>query len=132
MSQTDPIADLLTRIRNSIRARYNEVIVGHSRLREAVCRVLMNEGFLDGVEVAGEVPEKKLVLKLRYSASREPVLKGLVRVSRPSIRRYSGASEIGKRKGAMGVQIVSTPLGVMTGREARRKNVGGEILCRVW
>jgi small subunit ribosomal protein S8 len=72
------------------------------------------------------------VLKLRYSAAREPVIRGIQRVSRPSLRRYAGADEIGKPRGAMGVQIVSTPLGVMTGREARRKRVGGEILCRIW
>src|ERR1700723_1622841 len=104
MSQTDPIAELLTRIRNAMRARYNELTVPHSRLREAICRVLMAEGFLAGVD----------------------------RISKPSNRRYAGAAEIGKVRGAMGVQIVSTPLGVMTGREARRRKVGGEILCRVW
>ncbi len=132
MSQTDPIADLLTRIRNGTRARFNEVMLDHSRLREAICRVLASEGFLDNVEVGGEAPKRKLVLKLRYSDSREPVIRGIERVSRPSLRRYAGANEIGKQRGAMGVQIVSTPLGVMTGREARRKRVGGEILCRVW
>ncbi|MGO9454651.1 MAG: 30S ribosomal protein S8 [Candidatus Binataceae bacterium] len=132
MSQTDPIADLLTRIRNAMRARFNDLIVDHSRIREAICRVLMAEGFLDGVEVGGEAPKRKLVLKLRYSATREPVIRGIQRVSRPSIRRYAGADEIARVRGAMGVHIVSTPLGVMTGREARRKRVGGEILCRVW
>jgi small subunit ribosomal protein S8 len=94
--------------------------------------VLAAEGFLDGVEVGGEAPKRKLILKLRYSASREPVIRGIQRVSKPSVRRYAGADEIGRSRGAMGVQIVSTPLGVMTGREARRKRVGGEILCRVW
>jgi len=132
MSRTDPIADLLTRIRNAMRARFNEVIVEHSRLREAICRVLVAEGFLDGVEAGGEVPKRRLVIKLRYSAAREPVIKGIQRVSKPSLRRYAGADEISKARGAMGVHIVSTPLGVMSGREARRKRVGGEILCRVW
>ncbi|HEY6421080.1 MAG TPA: 30S ribosomal protein S8 [Candidatus Binataceae bacterium] len=132
MSQTDPIAELLTRIRNAMRARYNELVVPHSRLREAICRVLQSEGFLESVDVAGEVPKKKLALRLRYSPTREPVIRGLQRVSRPSIRRYAGADVIAKAKGAMGVHIVSTPLGVMTGREAKRKRVGGEILCRVW
>jgi small subunit ribosomal protein S8 len=132
MSQTDPIADLLTRIRNATRARFNEVVLDHSRVREAICRVLAAEGFIDAVEVGGESPRRKLVLKLRYSSAREPVIRGIQRVSRPSLRRYAGAEEVGKSRGAMGVQIVSTPLGVMTGREARRKRVGGEILCRVW
>jgi small subunit ribosomal protein S8 len=132
MSQTDPIADLLTRIRNAMGARFNDLVVDHSRIREAICRVLMAEGFLDGVEVGGEMPRRKLVLKMRYSGEREPVIRGIQRVSKPSVRRYAGADEIGRTRGAMGVQIVSTPLGVMTGREARRKRVGGEILCRVW
>jgi len=132
MSQTDPIAELLTRIRNAMRARYNELTLPHSRLREAICRVLMAEGFLAGVEVGGEVPKKMLALKLRYSPTRESVIRGIDRISKPSNRRYAGAAEIGKVRGAMGVQIVSTPLGVMTGREARRRKVGGEILCRVW
>ena len=132
MSQTDPIAELLTRIRNAMRARYNELMIPHSRLREAICRVLMAEGFLAGVEVGGEGAKKTLALKLRYSATRESVIRGIDRVSKPSNRRYADAAEIGKSRGAMGVQIVSTPLGVMTGREARRRKVGGEILCRVW
>ncbi len=133
MSQTDPIADLLTRIRNAMRARFGELEVTHSRQREALSRVLLAEGFLDGVAVAGEVPKKRLVLKLRYSQAREPVIRGLARVSRPSLRRYAGVGELSRARGAaMGVEIVSTPLGVMTGREARQKHVGGEILCRVW
>ena len=132
MSQTDPIAELLTRIRNAMRARYNELTLPHSRLREAICRVLLDEGFIGGVEVGGEIPKKVLALKLKYSPTREPVIRGIERISKPSQRRYAGVDVIGKVRGAMGVQIVSTPLGVMTGREARRKKVGGEILCRVW
>ena len=132
MSQTDPIAELLTRIRNAMRARYNDLTLPHSRLREAICRVLLAEGFIGGVEVGGEAPRKILALKLRYSTAREPVIRGIERISKPSRRRYAGIDEIAKVRGAMGVQIVSTPLGVMTGREARRRKVGGEILCRVW
>jgi small subunit ribosomal protein S8 len=115
-----------------MRARYNDLTLPHSRLREAICRVLLSEGFIGGVEVGGEVPKKILALKLRYSTAREPVIRGIERISKPSRRRYAGIDEIAKVRGAMGVQIVSTPLGVMTGREARRKKVGGEILCRVW
>jgi small subunit ribosomal protein S8 len=132
MAHTDPIADLLTRIRNAMHARFNQVVVDHSRIREAICRVLESEGFLGGIEIGGEPPRRKMVLKLRYGAEREPVIRGIQRVSKPSVRRYAGADELGRVRGAMGVQIVSTPLGVMTGREARRKRVGGEILCRVW
>lgn len=123
---------MLTRIRNATSARFNELTLPHSRIREAICRVLVAEGFVDTIEVGGEMPRKMIALKLRYAAGREPVIRGIERVSKPSMRRYAGADEISKARGPMGVHIVSTPLGVMTGREARRKRVGGEILCRVW
>jgi len=132
MSQTDPIAELLTRIRNAMRARYNQVDVAHSRLREAIGRVLLAEGFLDGVEPAGEGYKKRLILAMRYSAAREPVIRGLERVSKPSIRRYAGAKAMPRMSGGLGLHVVSTPLGLMTDRQARRANVGGEILFRVW
>jgi len=132
MSMTDPIADLLTRIRNAMHARYNQVELSHSRLREAICRVLLAEGFLAGIETSGEGYKKKLLLALRYSVAREPVIRGLQRVSRPSLRRYAGADSMPRVTGGMGMHVVSTPLGVMTDREARRRKVGGEILCRVW
>jgi len=132
MSQTDPIAELLTRIRNATRARHNQVEIAHSNLREAVCRVLLTEGFLAGIETAGESPKKKLMLALRYSPSRESIIKGIERVSRPSIRRYAGARTMPRVWGGLGIQVVSTPMGVMTDREARRRNVGGEVLLKVW
>jgi|ERR1700722_3875014 small subunit ribosomal protein S8 len=132
MSQTDPIAELLTRIRNAMNARYNQVEIAHSRLREAICRVLLAEGFLAGVESSGEGYKKKLTLALRYSSTREPVIRGLQRVSRPSLRRYSGAANMPRVTIGMGLQVVSTPLGLMTDREARRRKVGGEILLKVW
>lgn len=132
MSQTDPIAELLTRIRNAMRARYNQVEIAHSTMREAICQVLLREGFLSGVESAGEGYKRKLLLGLRYSATREPVIRGIQRVSKPSLRRYAGAKTMPKASGGSGLHLVSTPLGVMTDREARRKNVGGEILLKVW
>lgn len=132
MSQTDPIAELLTRIRNAMRARYNQVEIAHSRVREAICRVLLAEGFLAGIETAGEGHKKKLLLALRYSPSREPIIRGLERVSKPSLRRYAGSKTMPRVSGGLGVHVVSTPLGVMTDREARRRNVGGEVLLRVW
>jgi small subunit ribosomal protein S8 len=132
MAQTDPIAELLTRIRNAMRARYNQLEIAHSRLREAICRVLLAEGFLAGVETAGEGYKKKLLLGLRYTTSREAIIRGIQRVSKPSVRRYAGAKTMPRISGGIGVHLVSTPLGVMTDREARRRNVGGEILLRVW
>jgi small subunit ribosomal protein S8 len=132
MSQTDPIAELLTRIRNAMRARYNQVEVAHSRLREAICRVLMAEGFLASADVTGEGPKKKLMLGLRYSDGREGVIRGIERVSRPSMRQYAGAKTMPRVSGGLGVHVVSTPLGVMTDREARHRNVGGEVLLKIW
>jgi small subunit ribosomal protein S8 len=132
MAQTDPIAELLTRIRNATRARFSRVEIAHSRLREAICRVLEAEGFLAGVETAGAGYQKKLLLTLRYSPSREAVIRGIQRVSRPSIRRYAGAKTMPKASGGLGLHLVSTPLGIITDREARRRNVGGEVLLRIW
>ena len=104
----------------------------YSRIREAIAKVLVIEGFLDSAEVGGEGYKKILKIKVRYSSAREPVMQGIERVSRPSIRRYRGAAELGKISRGMGIEVVTTPLGVMTGREARRKKVGGEVLLRVW
>jgi len=132
MSQTDPIAELLTRIRNAAHGRHSDLEVPYSRIREAICRVLVAEGFLESAEAAGEGIAKKIAIKIRYAASREPVMHGIQRVSRPSIRRYLGATELGKKSRGMGIEVVTTPLGVMTGREARRKRVGGEVLLRIW
>jgi small subunit ribosomal protein S8 len=132
MAQTDPIAELLTRIRNAAHARHTELELSYSRIREAIVRVLVVEGFLDSAETAGEGFKKTIKIRVRYSASREPVMQGIERVSRPSIRRYRAAAELGKISRGMGIEVVTTPLGVMTGREARRKKVGGEVLLRVW
>lgn len=132
MAQTDPIAELLTRIRNAAHARHNELEVPHSRLRDAVARVLVTEGFLESAEVGGEGYKKTIKIRVRYAPSGTPVMVGIERVSRPSIRRYRGAAELGKISRGMGIEVVTTPLGVMTGREARRKKVGGEVLLRVW
>jgi small subunit ribosomal protein S8 len=132
MSQTDPIADLLTRIRNAVHARHDQVVLSHSRIREEIARVLVKEGFLDGLELGGEGPRKKLMLRMRYSDARQPIIRGLQRVSTPGLRRYAGASAMPKVRGGLGINVVSTPLGVMTDREARRKKVGGEVLLAVW
>ena len=132
MSQTDPIAELLTRIRNAAHARHNDLELSHSRIREAIARVLVTEGFLESAEVGGEGHKKIIKIRMRYSPSGRAVMEGIERISRPSIRRYRGAAELGKISRGMGIEVVTTPLGVMTGREARRKKVGGEVLLRVW
>src|SRR5260370_41037227 len=130
MSQSDLIAELLTRIRNGMRARYNQVEIAYSRIREAICRVLLAEGFISGIETAGDGYKKKLLIALRYSSTREPVIRGIQRVSKPSLRRYSCAKAMPRGSGGLGMHIVSTQLGLMTDREARRKNGGDEILLR--
>jgi small subunit ribosomal protein S8 len=132
MSQTDPIAEMLTRIRNAAHARHAEVALPHSRLREEIAKVLAAEGFLESVGQSGEGYQRKLVLGLRYTDGRQPVIRGLRRVSRPGLRRYAGCDEMPKIRAGLGINVLSTPLGVMTDREARRKKVGGEVLLAVW
>jgi len=130
--QTDPIADTLTRIRNALHARHDQVDIPYSNLRLAICQVLVNEGFLDTAEVTGEGYKRRLMLRLRYSRERQPVIEGLKRISRPGLRRYSGANELPKIRGGMGISVISTPQGMMTDRQARKNNVGGEVLFQVW
>jgi small subunit ribosomal protein S8 len=132
MSQTDPIAEMLTRIRNAVHAHHAEVELPHSRLREAIARVLAAEGFLNSVDVTGEGLRRKMVIGLRYTDGREAVIRGLQRVSRPGLRRYAGFSEMPRIRAGLGINVLSTPLGVMTDREARRRKVGGEVLLAVW
>jgi len=127
---TDPIADLLTRIRNANRALLPVVEVPHSRLKESIARLLKKEGYLADCLVEGP-PARKLKLKLKYQG-RKGVIEGLRRISTPGLRRYVGARDIPRVLGGMGIAILSTPRGVMTGTEARKQNVGGEVLCYVW
>jgi small subunit ribosomal protein S8 len=130
--RTDPIADFLTKIRNAARARHNKVEDNYSRLREAVARLMMEEGFLERVEIYGQGARKKLSVGIRYGPDNLPVIQGIKKVSRPSTRVYVGAREMPKVQSGLGINIVTTPLGVMTDREARKRNVGGELLLAVW
>lgn len=127
---TDPIADLLTRIRNANHALLPTVELPHSRVKESIARLLKQEGYLADYSTEGAAV-KKLKLKLKFQG-RKGVIEGLKRVSTPGLRRYVGAGEIPRVLGGMGVAILSTPRGVLTGNEARRQNVGGEVLCYVW
>jgi small subunit ribosomal protein S8 len=127
---TDPLADMLTRIRNASGALLPEIEVRHSKLKESVARVLQQEGYVTGCAVQGE-PLRKLKVKLKYSG-RKGVIVGLRRISRPGLRRYVGADEIPRVLGGLGVAILSTPRGVMSGNQARKQNLGGELLCYVW
>lgn len=129
---TDPIADLLTRVRNACRARKERVDVPWSRTKEAIASVMVAEGYLKDSVVVGEGVAKVLRIALRYDARRQPVITDLQRVSRPSLRVYVGADEAPRVRRGMGISIISTNKGVMPDREARKQNVGGEVLCAVW
>lgn len=132
MGMTDPIADMLTRIRNAVRARHERTSMPWSRLREEIAKVLLAEGYLSDVIVDGKGAEKRLSVVLRYSERGEPAICGVRRVSKPSLRVYSPAQEVPRVRGGFGIAVLSTPAGVLVDREARRRNVGGEILCEVW
>ena len=129
---TDPIADLLNRIRNGMGARKVTVDVPWSREKEAIARVLVEEGYLGGSTVIEASPRNILRIELRYDGERRPVITGLRRISRPSLRVYVGAKNIPAVRKGLGVNVLSTPRGIMVDRVARRENVGGEIICTVW
>lgn len=129
---TDPVADMLTRIRNGYLAGKKVVPVPYSKLKKAVASLLVNEGYLKSAEVEGKKPtEKQLKLDLRYSQGR-PAIVGIKRLSKPGLRRYARADKIPPVRWGIGITVLSTSAGVMTDKEARKKNLGGEILCQVW
>ncbi|MBL9126839.1 MAG: 30S ribosomal protein S8 [Verrucomicrobiales bacterium] len=127
---SDPISDLLCRLRNAARAQHPEVLIPHSRLKESLARVLQREGYLSEVAVEGTT-KKQIRLKLRY-AGRKSVLEGLRRLSSPGRRVYARSTEIPKVRGGLGVVVLSTSSGIVTDREARQRKLGGELLCSVW
>jgi len=130
---TDPIADMLTRIRNASRAKHARVDLPASKLKIEIARILKDEGYLASYKVVDDTKAKKtLRVFLRYTPDRRSVITNLKRVSRPGCRRYVGKSEIRPVVGGMGIAIVSTPRGIMTGHAARKEGVGGELLCEVW
>lgn len=127
---SDPISDLLCRLNNAARAQHPELVMPHSRLKESISRVLMQEGYLTEVSVEGGI-KKQLRLRLRYSGKKS-VIEGVRRVSSPGRRVYAGCDEIPKVRGGLGVLVLSTSGGVVTDREARRRKLGGELLCSIW
>jgi len=129
---TDPIADMLTRIRNAVGARKASVDVPWSRLKQEIARVLAAEGYLEDATVLEEGTRRMLRIGLRYDTRRRPVIEGLKRVSRPSLRVYVGVGDIPAVRKGLGVSVLSTPKGVLADRDARRERVGGELLCTVW
>ncbi len=131
MSWSDPIADMLTRIRNAHRAGHATVEMPHSRLKGEIAQVLKREGFIADFVVEGGT-KKSLILSLKYTEDREPVISGLKRDSRPGLRHYVAAGKVPRVLGGQGIAVLSTSSGVLTDREARSRNVGGEVLCSVW
>jgi small subunit ribosomal protein S8 len=128
---TDPISDMLTRIRNAIKARHPKVDVPASRLKTEIARILKEEGYILNYKVAEEGARKTIKIYLKYQANSRPVISELARVSRPGCRVYVGHGEIPRVVGGLGVNILTTPQGVMTGKDAEKKGVGGEILCQI-
>ncbi len=127
---TDPISDMVTRIRNANLALLPDVVLPHSKIKESIAQILKREGYVSDVSVEGK-GIRKIKLKLKYEG-RKAVIAGLRRVSAPGLRRYVGATEIPRVLGGMGTAILSTPKGILTGVEARKQNLGGELLCFVW
>jgi small subunit ribosomal protein S8 len=127
----DPIADMLTRIRNASRALLPTVAIPHSKMKESLAKILKAEGYVAEVVVEGETTKKAIQLRLKYEG-KKGVIEGIKRISSPGLRNYVGATEIPRVRGGLGVAVVSTSEGVMTGQEARKKNIGGELLCYVW
>jgi small subunit ribosomal protein S8 len=129
---TDPIADMLTRVRNALGARHSKVDVPASRLKVEVARILKEEGYINNYKVSGEGARKSIRIYLRYGPKGEMVLNYLQRVSKPGCRQYFSSKEIPNILGGLGINIISTSRGVMTGKQARRSHLGGEILCNVY
>ncbi|MCK5055192.1 MAG: 30S ribosomal protein S8 [Candidatus Aminicenantes bacterium] len=132
MSHTDPIADMLTRIRNAIMVGKKDVEVPLSKIKLEIANVLKREGYISGHRVDRTGLPKKLIIDLKYTKNKKNVIEGLLRISKPGRRTYSGVDKIPKVLGGLGISVVSTSKGMMTGKECRKNNIGGEVLFHVW
>ncbi len=132
MNLTDPVADFLTRIRNAMRSRHQKLDVPASKLKAEIARILKEEGYIANYKPTEEEGMKVIRVYLKYDTNNQSVIRDLQRVSRPGCRVYLGKDEIRRVQGGLGIAILTTPKGVMTGRQARREGVGGELLCEVW
>jgi small subunit ribosomal protein S8 len=131
MNMTDPIADMLTRIRNAVTARHTRVLIPASKMKLGIARVLKEEGYIRDIEILKDNPQGTLRLTLRY-VDKKPVLTQLKRVSKPGLRVYTKREDIPRVRGGLGVAVLSTPKGLMSGTKAYRQGVGGEVVCYVW
>lgn len=132
MNVTDPIADMLTRIRNASAARHRELTCPSSRVKREIARILVDEGFIESFETSQDGVMELLSMRLKYVEGRTPVVSGLKRISKPGLRVYARKTEIPRVLGGLGLAILSTSRGIMTGQQARKLNLGGEVLCYVW
>ncbi len=132
MTVSDPIADMLTRIRNAVMAQHDSVLIPSSKIGMSIAKSLKEEGFIGDYEVLKGKPQRMIKLQLKYTDRNQPILSGLERVSKPGLRVYVGTKEIPRVAGGLGIALVSTPKGVMTGQQARKQGIGGELLCYVW
>jgi len=132
MNTTDPIADMLTRIRNASAARHRELTFPSSRIKREIARILVEEGFIDSYATRQDGVQEMLTVQLKYVEGRTPVMSGLKRISKPGLRVYARKTEIPRVLGGLGMAILSTSQGIMTGTQARKLNLGGEVLCYVW
>jgi small subunit ribosomal protein S8 len=132
MTMTDPIADMLTRIRNASSAMHDDVSIPSSKIKQNIARILAEEGFVDGFELAQDAGHPEIKIRLRYTEERERAISGIRRISKPGRRVYRSATELPRVLGGLGVAIISTSQGVMTDKQARRAKVGGEVLAYVW
>ena len=132
MIVNDPIADMLTRIRNALVAKHDSVDVPASNMKLAIAEILLNEGYIKSYTVNDEGVEKMMTIVLKYGPNRQRVITGLKRISKPGLRVYATCEELPKVLGGLGIAIVSTSKGLMTDKEARKENMGGEVLCYIW
>lgn len=132
MSVTDPIADLLTRMRNANQMRYNEVVIPSSRVKTEIVEILMKEGYIANYKIEKNEVQDNIIVTLKYGKNKERVISGLKRISKPGLRVYAKCEEIPTVLNGLGISIVSTSKGIMTGKEAKKQNLGGEVLAYIW
>ncbi|MCK4649414.1 30S ribosomal protein S8 [bacterium] len=132
MTITDPIAEMLTRVRNANRARKDRVDIPSSKMKQAIARILKEEGYIKNFRVISDRRQGILRIYLKYTSKKERIISGIKRISKPSLRRYVKGSEIPRVLGGLGIAILSTPQGIMTDRGARKRRIGGEVICHVW
>jgi small subunit ribosomal protein S8 len=135
MSMTDPVADFLTRLRNAANAQHHDVLIPSSKLKRELARILKEQGYIEAYDIVpatAEYPGERITVTLKYTNDRKPVITGIQRVSRPGQRHYVDHAHIPKIQGGMGTAIISTSRGVMTGHDARKLGVGGEVVAKVW